>query len=490
MGAAESRPSTEERRQEIQRVQLKIAAHHGRVFRESIPPDDISTFARHSSTSPVTVDPQFKDTANGNNELPELPREIWEKIIYHLRRQMGPRAEQDTDPGHFHQQDLTVAMRVNKLWYSIAAPILYTRVITTRPDLLLSHIHSRLISSARLSKLELFQYIYRLDIGYNPTHAEECDIDPPFSKNDNIALSRAGLFSIEKSRWPATTLVRDMDFALQTTNILRTIRQTLPEGIQLFGNLQILTVGAFGKSQHSRWDVGYNFLATGLERFQPPSSGLGFSDLGGLLAKKHQEELDLLNMRHRFGYELTSNASNSLEHICVDNFTGPLSVFLPHCERLQTYTIHITKSHTDTSCRPLPIIEGVTNKWIIEDESWERRKDTGREDWIVDRGSTYQWLKGRIYALDPAQFTKKDTKLVIYGALDEARVDEEFGGYLLGFLISEWSNDWSWERKRGEVNRFLEIDRIDIEGVRLEEDSEGRCDACGFGFGFGSGKHS
>ncbi|OCF55207.1 hypothetical protein L486_07320 [Kwoniella mangroviensis CBS 10435] len=479
MGAAESRPSMEERRQDIQRVQLKIAAHHGRVFRESKPPDDISQFDHYISTSPDRPSSRIEIRQNGGNKLPELPREIWEKIIYHLRRKMGPSAEQSTDPGHFHQHDLTVAMRVKK-----------TRVVTIRPDLLLSLIHSLPISSDRLSKLELFQYIYRLDIGYNPAHAQESDIFPPFSRNDRTALSRADLFSIEKRRWPATTLVRDMDFALQTTKILHTIRQTLPEGIQLLGNLEILTVGAFGKSQHSRWDVGYNFLAMGLERFQPPSSGLGFSDLGGLLAKRHQEELDLLNMRHRFGYELTSNASNSLKHICVDNFTGPLSVFLPHCERLQTYTTHITKSHTDTSCRPLPIIEGVTNKWIIEDESWERRKDTGREDWIVDRGSTYQWLKGRIYALDPAQFTKKDTKLVIYGALDEARIDEEFGGYLLGFLISEWSNDWSWERKRGEVNRFLEIDRIDIEGVRLEEDSEGRCDACGFGFGFGSGKHS
>ncbi|WVQ70302.1 uncharacterized protein L199_008528 [Kwoniella botswanensis] len=312
------------------------------------------------------------------------------------------------------QRDLTVAMRVNKLWYSVAAPILYTRVVTIRPDLLLSHIHSRPHSSDRLSKLELFQYIYRLDIGYNPAQAQESDIHPPFSKKDRIALSRAGLLSIEKSRWPATTLVRDMDFALQTTKTLHTIPQTLPEGLQLFGNLQILTVGAFGRSQHSRWDVGYNFPATGLERFQPPSSGLGFSDLGGLLAKKHQEELELLNMRHRFGYELTSNASDSLKHICVDNFTGPLSVFLPHCERLQTYTIHITKSHTDTSCRPLPIIDGVTNEWIIEDESWERKKDTGREDWIVDRASTYQWLKGRLYALDPAQFRSNNTKLVVY----------------------------------------------------------------------------
>ncbi|WWD10354.1 hypothetical protein V865_008489 [Kwoniella europaea PYCC6329] len=483
MGAAGSKPSAEERRREVH--ELRTAARHGRVFREFIPADDISTFARHSSTSRVTADPRFKDIPNGSNELPELPKEIWERIIYHLRRTMGPRAEKDTDPGQSHQHDLTVAMRVNKLWYSIAAPLLYTRVITIRPDQLPSHIHSWPISTDRLSKLELFQYIYRLDIGYNPAHAKESDIDPPFSKKDRIALSRAGLFPIEKSRWPSTTLVRDMDFALQTTKLLREIRRTLPEGIQLFGNLEILTVGAFGKSQHSTWDVGYNVRIKDLKRFQKSSpSGLGFSNMGGLLAKKHQEVLDLLELRHRFGYEITSNASNSLRHICVDNFTGPLSVFLPQCKNLKSYTIHITKSHTDTCCRPLPIIEGSTNKWMIEDESWERKKNTGREDETVDRGGTYEWLKGTIYnALYPALLVSEATQLVIYGALNETRVDEEFGDYLLGYLIGEWDRDWSWERKKVEVNRFLRLDQIGNQRFRLEEDLEGRCDACGIGFG-------
>nr|XP_019042932.1 hypothetical protein I302_08641 [Kwoniella bestiolae CBS 10118]OCF21862.1 hypothetical protein I302_08641 [Kwoniella bestiolae CBS 10118] len=476
MGAVESKASAGERDREVK--QLKEAVQHGRVFRESIPPHDISSFDAPFSPEPASPrpEPHFEVIEGGKQDLPTLPREIWEKIILHLRRRMGSRAEGDEKsvPTELHQHDLTVAMRK---WYSIAAPILYTRVITIRPDLLLSHIHSKPISPNRLSKLELFQYIYRLDVGYDPSHANESDIVPPFSKSDREALSRAGLFSLERSRWPAVTLVRDVDIALRTTRLLREIRQSLPEGIQLFGNLQILTVGAFGKTQHSRWDVGYNFLASGLERFQPPSNS-SFNNLGGLLSKRHQDEAVSLKISYQFGYELTSNCP-SLQHLCVDNFTGPLSIFIHRVKNLQSYTIHITKSHTDTSCRPLPLIQGVTNNWIIEDGSWDRLKDTGRKDWIVDRGSTYQWLLGRIYDLRAEQFSDPRTKLVFHGALSPMRVDEEFGGYLKGFQIQEWDEEWSWERKRAEVDRYLGLSEKGIEGIKLEEHLEGRCEACG-----------
>ncbi|WWC85309.1 uncharacterized protein L201_000171 [Kwoniella dendrophila CBS 6074] len=314
-------------------------------------------------------------------------------------------------------------MRVNKMFYSIAAPILYIRIITIQPDLLLFEIHSKPISTDRLSKLELFQYIRRLDLVYDPSHCSEDHITPPINKNDMILSSRAGIVNSGRKRWPAGTLVRDIDLARRVTFKLETLRKEFPEGVNLFSNLKCIIIGAFSKTQHSRWDVGYCFLSTKLDRFnQPFKSNLGFA-LRDLLYRKQQEGKDIMNMRYKFGYELTSN-------YMINN--------------LKSYTIHISKSMIDTSASPIPIIPGIINKWIISNDkyTWSKYKDMGDPNWIAPCGSVYQWLMYALYKSYEnglAFSNNPNTKLIIYGMLNPKRVDEEFSR--LKSIVEHWEDD-------------------------------------------------
>ncbi|WWC61334.1 uncharacterized protein I303_103915 [Kwoniella dejecticola CBS 10117] len=487
MGASDSRPVIKKREEETRRLKLLLAVARGRQYFPSIPQDDILQFPIKPHFPLITPSgPEFQVTVAPSRTVPTLLREIWEKIVWNLRREMGPRA-MGNDAKQFHQHDLTVAMRVNKMFYSIAAPILYVRIITLNPKLLFSHTFSQPISPDRHSKLELFQYTQRLDIGYVPEHClSESELDPPISKIDRPMLSRAGLFPV-KSRWPGITLLRDMDLAYQSEQSLETIRRKIStfspksyglDQIGLFSNLKTLTVGAFGKSQHSRWDAGYNFFSSNFERYKPSH------DFWSVFAHKRENDENLdLAPRRRFGYEITSPLNTpNLQHICVDNFTGPYSIFKTDNKNLKSYTIHITKSIVDTGCKSIPIIPGIKNRWIIEPEAWERRKDTGKKDWIVDRGSTYQWLFGKVYELDPLDFECPGTELVIYGALNEQILDEEYK-YLSGWLVNEWDMAWDWERKKKEMDRFVGVEEKGIKEVRLEDEIQGQCDACGARFG-------
>ncbi|WRT66940.1 uncharacterized protein IL334_003905 [Kwoniella shivajii] len=420
--------------------------------------------------------------------------------ISDLRRKTGPRASKNEEEENFHQHHLTVAMRVNRICYTIAGPILYSRVITIRPDSFLSHVNPPI--SNRLSKIELFQYIHRMDIGYSPTDIDESDINPPLTRSDRAIAAGAGLFGLGNSRdglYNGPTLIRDMDIAHRTTFLLKNLQESiLPDhqhqGMKLFGNLQSITIGSFGQTPYSRWDVGHRFLSNDLNRYRLSSSSSSFyfsklistfsmsmsastmqePALSETLSRKNEEQNELIKIRYRFGNEFMKNCSP--EHICVDNFSGPLSINDPLSSPspslgLKSYTIHITQSIVDNGLKTFPVVTGIINRWIIHPEAWD-----------IWRGNTYRWLDALISFLFMDGIPKfSNTKVIIYGALDRQRIDKEFPS-----LVEDWDDNWEWEKKKSKVITWIFGWAIvlNLAGfVTLAEEGEVVCDACGCRYG-------
>ncbi|WRT66943.1 uncharacterized protein IL334_003908 [Kwoniella shivajii] len=289
---------------------------------------------------------------------PELPPEIWGRIISYLKRPMGSTGT-IRNPNDFHQRDLARAMRVNKTFYRYAAPVLYERIILSDFLLLFDGIAEITPDSKHEEigspKLELFKHVKRLDIAY--TSASTSNIIGPSLPPDILEQ-----LNVPSPVLPAMTNDINLTFTATLKWLIGWAKS--PDAPKLFPNLQNITVGSFGERHWDRYNSNFTKLDwVDMSNFQMTPE-----------LKEAAAALHHLFKQKLFGRYLAT--CSNVKYVCDHISSGPMSLVwndhFPNDPMLQTrptsglpdvFVTHLLDQiHVGVW---IFLAEGTTNKWII-----------------------------------------------------------------------------------------------------------------------------
>ncbi|WWC85302.1 uncharacterized protein L201_000164 [Kwoniella dendrophila CBS 6074] len=415
------------------------------------------------------------DSHNATSK-PLLPPEIWARIIPMLRRSMN--AENHPERLYdYHQHDLATAMRVNKLFYKFAAPILYERVIVSNFPLFLYGIpllHPQDPPEIfDTPKVKLFKQIKRLDIAYTSL------------RSDQTVGKQLPEFMLKHLDLPSNVvpaLTTDINLTHQAVlNPLMGWAMSM-DAPSLFPNLETITTGRYG--ERNSWDV-YNPNFTKLD-YIPIDEDNQTAELQEAAGKLHE-----LFKKQLFGRYLVGTISNP-KHICNYVSSGPrtpvwnnhfpndymLSTRIKVIEKEilpKTYTTHLKEQILKGVW--MNLAEGITNRWIID--SYFRELDDPVEHYLVFTFIQKQLITRReissLFNID------KSTKIEIYGWNNKKMIRNAVN-IMLGGNESLFVTPYSDEEGLATIKAFLGI------GNDIEEDpccvvelmdGDGDCPACG-----------
>ncbi|WVQ98501.1 hypothetical protein IAU59_005627 [Kwoniella sp. CBS 9459] len=435
--------------------------------------------------------------------------EIWALVISHLRRDMPPTAS-IRNPNDYHQADLARAMRVSKMFYDIAAPLLYERVIVSdlpRFFYGVPSLKARVDNDYETPKVKLFRYIKRLDLAYTSIHTKrrpsrqqqqqqhhllkDARLDPVVVDVDidahspmyGDAIPAEMLRVLNLPQEMVAPLMNDINMAHLVSDdpfLLWAMDLRAPP---LFPNLKNITVGAFGERHWDTYDPSFNKL-----KFT------AMSELATTNPEQKQALEDARNKLHQvfqnrfFGRYLANNCSP--DHVCSHVSTGPFTYLhnnhfpnepLLLCDRTppaRTYTTHLLEQINKGSWLHIVEGQGVVNRWIMDPVFWDVPAD--------DQALVFSYFKGQfatrqtfgtvgVMNLDP------QTKIEIYNLLDPRMVADLLPilATTSGTVTAELEKDR--EKLKATVLLYLGVSEDTPARVELMDEDPGVCPACGGG---------
>ncbi|WVF72433.1 hypothetical protein IAT40_007248 [Kwoniella sp. CBS 6097] len=442
--------------------------------------DDILS---HNTPAPPRTDP-IKTKANGAEKLPV---EVWCKIIPLLRRKIGPVGLKNRDPDDYKQKDLASVLRVCKLFHSIAAPILYARVVTCSPAKLVYGIDHTPQASTRLSKLTLLGYIRRLDLCYRriESHGKEA-MKFRFASYNSFELGQS------KLKGGLSLLVWDYKSSQKAGEKLFKLKSG-----KVFLNLEVVTTGAFGEKPDLHWDPGYRLYPDELDR-------RGFQYRILPLAKFKKKYIDV-STTQQLAYQIYVDASP--KYICTNDNVGPLALRSEGLIRAQTegwmnppiaHTTHIYPRQVDEGML-MHIARGTLSRWVIDytyflddpsdperyqftPPSYDRPfTNLGKRCW-----DAIQWLKDRIaggqalLTTDTTRSAHADSVVEIYGVTDREFVYQAWVYWQnTEYCAGAWDGVFTDDEVVDMVYEWLDLP-ADHKKIKLVRGSSGGCPACGY----------
>ncbi|WWD10351.1 hypothetical protein V865_008486 [Kwoniella europaea PYCC6329] len=344
--------------------------------------------------------------------LPELPPEIWGRIIPFLKRPMGS-AGTLRNANDYHQHDLATAMRVNKTFYRYTAPILYSRVIVSNFPLFLYGVPTLHPGDPpdtfNTAKTRLFKYIKRLDIAYS-------SLLPNVSVGQHLPSELILHLDLPTSVIPALTT--DINQTYEVSKDLLMGWAKSPDAPLLYPNLRVIATGSFGERL---WD-SYN----------PNFTKLDYTDLSPITSLEEVQEsagiLHHLFKQNLFGRFITgcSSPKQIINYVSSGPMTPVYNRHFPNDQMLMTrstlsadYTETLPTSYTTHLLEQihrgvwLNVAEGVDNIWIVDPIFKECDPQTQVLVYTYIRGQlvTRRQLS-KVLNMDP------NTKIKIYNVID------------------------------------------------------------------------
>ncbi|WWC61333.1 uncharacterized protein I303_103914 [Kwoniella dejecticola CBS 10117] len=464
------------------------------------------------------------DDLNERRELPELPIEIWQRVFVHLRRKVGPIKEKTRKRGDYHQRDLVNAMRVCRKFYYLAAPVLYARVVTDKPHLFLYGAAEESLASIqrykRWTKLDLLQFVHRLDLIYTSFPTCKIDLRFPISERDKKKFE-AKIFRYEKDSEEIRRMIQDLDnsqSAVRYIHYFRGLRRTYMKSNTpvIMANLQILT------TSHPSFKYEYEHEAPFLDRpfygISNPNNNVNWPRYTLLPSKldRYTHKIDgrensfsamsTINKRLQFSYELARLATP--KHVCMDDSAGPYAytryegrydkIKLPQPE---TITLHIYPRSVEKFILPTRpdakvffrwrvqpyIYQGSTSRWVLDTHEWivysDRRQKADFFLWLrhnLGEFKKYQELDEKTKALTTVAKSFKPehkTRIEVYGVLGNIELIDHGMETLAEegwFSFDVW---WTYELKVSQLCAFLDI-IPGIGDIILVDEEAGPCPAC------------
>ncbi|WWC85310.1 uncharacterized protein L201_000172 [Kwoniella dendrophila CBS 6074] len=481
---------------------------------------------RYSPEQPLDPEPYFL-TASPSRELPELPVEIWQKIFAHLRRRVGRISEKPRKGGEYHQRDLFNAMRVSKNFYCLAAPVLYARVVTDKPHLLFYGVRTHSLGFIdkykRWSKLDLLQFIHRLDLMYLPGPVLLPDLRFPLSNKDKEKFETS-VFQYTKDSEEIRRMIANMDNAQSTirnVHRIRTLRETYIKSVEpvIMSNLVQLTIshpsfryeypddglpgdekiyGISNPIDNVNWPR-WNLFPSRLNRYKNKIDGLSipFSGMSASISKKNQ-----------FSHELARICTP--KNVCMDDSYGPYAyrrdqgnydkIITKPPERI-TYHIYprsveklMLPNLLSKNNQPLfrfrlssYLFYGSTIRWVLDLKEWDLNSS------LYQRGELLHWIEHHIRdfrkfinwdektqgrLLNSKSKQDEKTKIEIYGLLDNFKVIDEGLKQIWQDGWIHYELDWDYDRKINVLYDFLQVIPGDDQ-IKIMDNSGGICPACG-----------
>ncbi|WVF72435.1 hypothetical protein IAT40_007250 [Kwoniella sp. CBS 6097] len=445
-----------------------------------------ATSTKTDTSQPTLPEPAIKA------QVTLLP-EIWALVIPHLKREM-PATASIRNPNDYHQVDLARAMRVNKVFYEIASPILYERVIVSDLPRFFYGVPSlkpRVENDYDTPKIKLFRHIKRLDLAYTSMHAKHRrsqsleSADSPNTKVDSpiygepLPAEILGVLDLPQEM--VAPLTNDINMAHMVAAEPMLSWSMDIRAPPLFPNLRQISVGAFGEKH---WDT-----------HEPKFNKLKFTDMSTYtpddpVKKQAIEEattrLHQVFQNRFFGRFLANNCSP--EHVCSHISTGPFTYLhnnhFPNepflvCDRTppaKTYTTHLLEQINKGSW--LHVVEGkdVVNRWIIDPVFWDVPAD--------DQALVFNFLKMQFAtrkALAEGINFEPETEIRVFNLLNSKMLKDVMPilAALIGTEPAELEKDR--EKVKEAMLWFLGVDGGVIAKVELMDDNPGVCPACGGG---------
>ncbi|WVQ70298.1 uncharacterized protein L199_008524 [Kwoniella botswanensis] len=349
--------------------------------------------------------------------MPELPPEIWGRIIPFLKRPMGSTGTL-RNANDYHQHDLATAMRVNKAFYRYTAPILYSRVIVSNFPLFLYGVPTLHPGDPPETfdtpKTRLFKYIKRLDIAYS-------SLLPNVSVGQALPAQLLLHLDLPTSVIPALTT--DINQTYEVSKDLLMGWAKSPDAPLLFPNLQLVVTGSFGERL---WD-SYN----------PNLTKLDYTDLSHIASLDEvQESVGILHhllKQNLFGRFLTgcSSPRQIINYVSSGPMTPVYNRHFPKDHMLMTRST-LSPSNTDTLPESyttylleqihrgvwLNVAEGVVNRWVVDPIFKECDTQT--------QALVYTYIKSQL--ITRRQLSKRlhmdtNTKIKIYNVIDPKMIN-------------------------------------------------------------------
>ncbi|WWD10353.1 hypothetical protein V865_008488 [Kwoniella europaea PYCC6329] len=483
--------------------------------------DDIYS---HDVNLSSQVDEPFYAPYPTDKPLPKLPIEVWQRVFVHLRRKVGPIKGKQREKGDYHQRDLVTSMLVCKQFYYLSAPILYARVITDKPHLLFYGVDKNTLGPerhTRWTKLDLLQYVHRLDLTYSTFPVRPPDLRFPISANDRLKFEQK-IFKNDIDSKEIRKMINDLDnsqSAVRLINPFRTLRKAYLKNTRpvIMSNLDILTVShpSF-KYQYDGYTTQIPFysISNPLDNFNWPRYALLPEKL-----ERYRKKIDnrgtsisavsSVTKRLQFPYELARICTP--KHVCMDDDKGPYSyrrdegrydkVKLPPPE---TVTLHLYPRSVEKFVLPpdkdeqmfrwrvQPVIfYGSTYRWVLDDFEWTNHSDRHQKMdlylWLRWNISEFRkWFKPQLNGEKDKHhhqllYAKSDqdekTKIEIYGCLESDLIEEGFS-MLCEEGYTNWDISWTDEEKINHVLSFLEVE-VGVGEIQVMQDEAGLCPACG-----------
>ncbi|WWC69644.1 uncharacterized protein I206_103587 [Kwoniella pini CBS 10737] len=481
----------------------------------------------HQAEPPCgSLEEPFYPPFPSDNELPELPIEIWQRIFAHLRRKIGPIKSKTRERGDYHQRDLVNAMRVCRKFYYLAAPILYARVVTDKPHLFLmgatKYSLARVNEYTRWTKLDLLQFVHRLDLMYNSTPTTRYDLRFPITKKDKAKFEKV-IFKYEyKDCEEIRRMIQDVDnsqSAMRYIHWFRCLRRQYLKSRTpvMLSNLEIFTIShpSF-KSIYQEW-TGHTHVP--VHSITAPNDNTNWPRYILMPDKldRYNHAIDgkepvlgtirVVPKSAQFSYEFARLAAP--KHVCMDDSSGPYAykrynglydkIKLPQPE---TITYHIYPRSVERFMLPAKpdekalyrwrvepyIFNGSTSRWVLDLDNWKNHSlPRQKADFFV-------WLRHNLYEFRKYQdsdekykkrwtcfapsFKPEDkTKIEIYGVLNNIELIDDGLDLCASRGWMDYDKSWAYEQKIGQLYAFLDV----VPGmgdIEFMEESAGLCPAC------------
>ncbi|OCF44674.1 hypothetical protein I317_01363 [Kwoniella heveanensis CBS 569] len=427
--------------------------------------------------------------------------EIWALVIPHLRRKM-PSGGSIRNPNDYHQADLATVMRVSKMLYDIAAPILYERVIVSDLPRFFHGVPSlkpRVNNDYDIPKVKLFRHIKRLDLAYTSVYTKQWSAQRESNTNTNPNTGSCGIIGspaygdslpaqfldiLDLPREMIAPLTNDINMAAEVSGDPLLSWSMDSRAPPLFPNLRQITVGAFGERHWDTHEPKFNKL-----KFTDTSHLAREDDLAGKQALEDAKlKLHQVFQNRFFGRFLANNCSP--DHVCSHVSTGPFTYLhnnhfpnepLLICDRTppaKTYTTHLLEQINKGSW--LHVVEGGNsiNRWVVDEVFWDVP--------VADQALVFNFFKGqfatRKSVAEMINFDR-ETRIQIYNLINPKMLEDVMP--IIAVLAETEREELEKDRKKLKevMLAFLGVTDEVAAQVELMDEDPGVCPACGEGSG-------
>ncbi|KAI9639472.1 uncharacterized protein MKK02DRAFT_39771 [Dioszegia hungarica] len=189
-----------------------------------------------------------------------LPVEVWLQVFQHLQRPLPKPRNKDNKRWTLRQPHLAKLLRVSKYFYNIAAPLLYSTIVTDSLPILISDIHHAPIAKC-ISKRDLLKFTTRLYIEYSYKHGNTHTVPSPMLRGlaEYLASSTSDpSYTLESVWWDVQEMKEAADLADAWHACLGTDAHPEP----VFASLRTLSTEVFlplRRAQQQREDEPWRY---------------------------------------------------------------------------------------------------------------------------------------------------------------------------------------------------------------------------------------